>query len=73
MFTIGVLDIVFLKATLKDDKNNYDMTFSHNYSPDFYLRGDFTANNGKIIIDDLYKSTTDIKDTIWSYGEHIAG
>ena len=49
------------------------MTFSHNYSPDFYLRGDFTANNGKIIIDDLYKSTTDIKDTIWSYGEHIAG
>lgn len=34
------------------------MTFPHNYSPAFYLRGDFTANNGKIIIDDLYKSTT---------------
>lgn len=62
-----------MKATLKDDKNNYNITFSHNYSPDFYLRGDFTANNGKIIIDDLYKSITDIKDTIWSLGEHIAG
>ena len=65
-----------MKATLKDNKNNYDMTFSHNYSPDFYLRGDFTANNGKIIIDDLYhhkESTTDIKDTIWSFDEHIAG
>ena len=40
------------------------MTFSHNYSPDFYL------------IDDLYhheESTTDIKDTIWSFDEHIAG
>ncbi len=57
----------------REDRNSYDMTFSHDYPPDFYLRGDFDASNGSIVINDLYhheKSPTTINDSVWAFGTY---
>lgn len=56
----------------KADKEFYDTTFSINYPPDFYLRGDF-SNKDNIIINDLYhhaESQTKIEDSIWTFGTY---
>ena len=56
-----------------EDRNDYDMTFSHDYPPDFYLRGNFEVLNNSIIINDLYHheySKTNINDYVWEYGTY---
>ena len=61
----------YTKVTNKD-KDNYDTTFSINYPPDFYLRGDF-SNSEFILINDLYhhsESPTQIKDSDWVFGTY---
>ena len=55
----------------REDRDSYDMTFSHDYPPDFYLRGNFDASNGAIKIDSLYHheySPTKIQDSVWKFG-----
>ena len=55
----------------KADREHYDTTFSNYYPPDFYLRGDFDANDGSIEINGLYRHTytqTEIKDEVWTFG-----
>lgn len=61
----------------KDDEKNYDTTFSKDYPPDFYLRGDFavSANDREIKIDGLYHHTyspTKIEDSVWVFGTYVA-
>lgn len=56
----------------KQDKEQYDTTFSLCYPPDFYLRGDF-SNSDSIIINDLYhhgESPSQIEDSIWVFGTY---
>ena len=58
-----------------EDRNSYDMTFSHDYPPDFYLRGSFdvSGQSQKIAINDLYHhdySPTSIKDSTWKFGTY---
>lgn len=55
------------------DKDHYDTTFSLNYPPDFYLRGDFDTNANSLIINDLYHHTdspTEIEDAFWVFGTY---
>ena len=55
------------------DKDNYDTTFSSNYPPDFYLRGDFDTNDNSLVINDLYHhsaSPTKIHDSVWAFGTY---
>jgi len=55
------------------DKNKYDTTFSMDYPPDFYLRGDFSKSDS-IVINDLYHheySPTEIKDSSFVFGTYI--
>lgn len=57
------------------DRSSYDMTFSHDYPPDFYLRGDFNVdgNDPKIVVNDLYHheySPTTIEDSLWKMGTY---
>ncbi|MBR1374079.1 hypothetical protein IJ556_06475 [bacterium] len=57
----------------KEDRENYDMTFSHDYPPDFYLRGNFDASNGSIVINGLYHhdySPTTIKNEVFAFGTY---
>lgn len=56
------------------DKDNYDTTFSINYPPDFYLKGDFDTNSNSLVINDLYHHTyspTDIEDSVWVFGTYV--
>ncbi len=56
-----------------EDRNNYDMTFSHDYPPDFYLRGNFEVMNNSIVINSLYHhdySPTKIEDKIFKFGTY---
>lgn len=56
-----------------EDRENYDMTFSNDYPPDFYLRGDFALSNNSIIINDLYHhsySPTQIEDKVFTFGTY---
>lgn len=55
------------------DKDKYDTTFSLNYPPDFYLRGDFDTNANSIVINDLYHhdySPSEIEDSFWVFGTY---
>lgn len=55
------------------DKDNYDTTFSLNYPPDFYLRGDFDTNSNALVINGLYRHTespTQIEDALWAFGTY---
>jgi len=55
------------------DKGDYDTTFSLNYPPDFYLRGNFDTSNNSIVINGLYhhpESSTEIKDSVWVFGAY---
>lgn len=57
----------------KADKEHYDTTFSINYPPDFYLRGDFNVGDGTFSINDLYhhsESPTTIEDSTWIFGDY---
>ena len=57
----------------KEDRSNYDMTFSHDYPPDFYLRGDFEVKNNCISITSLYHheySPTQVQDSVWKFGTY---
>ncbi|MBO4694795.1 MAG: hypothetical protein J5656_02580 [Clostridia bacterium] len=57
----------------KEDRSNYDMTFSHDYPPDFYLRGDFEVKNNCISITSLYHheySPTQVQDSVWKFGNY---
>jgi len=56
------------------DKDNYDTTFSLNYPPDFYLRGNFDTTDNSIVINGLYHhnySPTEIKDSVWAFGTYV--
>ena len=56
------------------DKGNYDTTFSINYPPDFYLRGDFDTTSNDIVINGLYHHTyspTKIDDSLWVFGTYV--
>lgn len=56
------------------DKNNYDTTFSLNYPPDFYLRGNFDTNDNSLVINGLYhhsESPTKIDDSVWTFGTYV--
>ena len=56
------------------DKKNYDTTFSINYPPDFYLRGDFDTNANNLVINGLYHhdySPTEIEDSVWVFGTYV--
>lgn len=56
------------------DKEHYDTTFSLYYPPDFYLRGDFDATDGSLVVDGLYHHTyspTEIDDAVWVFGTYI--
>ena len=58
----------------REDRKDYDMTFSHDYPPDFYLRGNFDVVNESIEINDLYHhdySKTSIDDKIFEFGKYI--
>lgn len=58
----------------REDRDKYDMTYSHDYPPDFYLRGDFDASNSQIRIDSLYHhdySQTTVLDSVWKFGTYI--
>lgn len=55
------------------DRDSYDMTFSHDYPPDFYLRGTFEVKNNAIQISSLYHheySPTQIQDSVWKFGTY---
>lgn len=55
------------------DKEHYDTTFSLNYPPDFYLRGDFDTTSNDIVINGLYHheySPTEIDDSVWAFGTY---
>lgn len=55
------------------DKGDYDTTFSINYPPDFYLRGDFDTSSNSIVINGLYhhpSSPTELEDSLWVYGTY---
>ncbi len=55
------------------DKKVYDTTFSINYPPDFYLRGEFDTTSNDIIINGLYhhtESPTKIEDSLWVFGTY---
>ncbi len=57
-----------------EDRKNYDTTFSTNYPPDFYLRGNFEVIDGKIQINSLYHHTyspTKIEDSVWKFGTYV--
>ena len=57
----------------REDRENYDMTFSHDYPPDFYLRGNFELSNNSIVINDLYHheySPTKIEDKVFRLGTY---
>ncbi len=57
----------------ESDKENYDTTFSINYPPDFYLRGDFDTTSNDILINGLYhheQSPTKIDDSTWVFGTY---
>ena len=57
----------------REDRDKYDMTYSHDYPPDFYLRGDFDASNSQIRIDSLYHheySQTTVLDSVWKFGTY---
>lgn len=56
-----------------EDREYYDMTFSHDYPPDFYLRGNFELTNDSIVINDLYHheySPTTIEDKVFKFGTY---
>lgn len=56
-----------------EDREKYDMTFSHDYPPDFYLRGTFSLNNNSIVINDLYHheySESKVQDKIFKFGTY---
>ena len=56
------------------DKKDYDTTFSINYPPDFYLRGDFDTNDNSLVINSLYHhddSPTKIEDSVWVFGTYV--
>jgi hypothetical protein len=55
----------------REDRENYDMTFSHDYPPDFYLRGNFEIIDSSISITSLYHheySPTKIEDKVFKFG-----
>ena len=57
----------------REDRKDYDMTFSHDYPPDFYLRGNFEPVDGSISIDSLYhheKSQTKTEDSVFKFGTY---
>ncbi len=57
----------------KADREHYDTTVSNYYPPDFYLRGNFDADDGSIEINSLYRHTytqTEIKDEVWTFGTY---
>ena len=50
------------------------MTFSSEYPPDFYLRGNFELVDGTIVIDELYhhgESQTEIEDKVFKFGTYF--
>ena len=56
------------------DKKHYDTTFSINYPPDFYLRGDFDTSANTLVINGLYHheySPTEIDDSVWVFGTYV--
>lgn len=56
------------------DKEHYDTTFSINYPPDFYLRGDFDTSANSLVINGLYHheySPTEIDDSVWIFGTYV--
>lgn len=58
----------------KSDKDNYDTTFSLNYPPDFYLRGNFDINDNSFVVNDLYHheySPTEIDDAVWTFSTYV--
>lgn len=57
----------------ESDKKDYDTTFSLNYPPDFYLRGNFDTDANSLVIDGLYHhdySPTEIDDAVWVFGTY---
>lgn len=55
------------------DKEHYDTTFDIYYPPDFYLRGDFTAE-GRLVISGLYhhpESPTDVEDATFTLTTYV--
>ena len=57
----------------ESDKKDYDTTFSLNYPPDFYLRGNFDTDANSLVIDGLYHhdySPTEIDDSVWVFGTY---
>lgn len=57
-----------------EDRDKYDMTFSSEYPPDFYLRGNFELVDGAIVIDGLYhhgESQTEIEDKVFKFGTYF--
>ena len=55
------------------DRDSYDMTFSADYPPDFYLRGNFSVENNGIVIESLYHheySKTTINDKVFKFGTY---
>ena len=58
----------------ESDKKDYDTTFSLNYPPDFYLRGNFDTDSNDIVVDGLYHheySPTEIEDSFWVFGTYV--
>lgn len=56
------------------DKENYDTTFSLNYPPDFYLRGDFDTNDNTLVVNGLYHhpdSPTKLDDSVWAFAQYV--
>lgn len=57
----------------REDRDKYDMTFSSDYPPDFYLRGNFELTDGAIVIDGLYhhgESQTNVEDKVFKFGTY---
>ena len=57
----------------KAERDSCDMTYSHDYPPDFYLRGNFAVINNDISITSLYHheySPTTIQDSVWKFGTY---
>jgi len=58
----------------ESDKEHYDTTFSLNYPPDFYLRGNFDTPDNSLVINGLYHHTdspTKIEDSVWAFGTYV--
>lgn len=57
----------------KQDRSDYDTTFSNYYPPDFYLRGNFDVADNSFTVSELYhhgESKTAVPDSVWKFGTY---